>query len=82
MLEHVHDPAQLLDRFVTLVRPGGVIGIMTGLIDDAGCPFEDWWYRRDPTHVCFYSRATMEWIARGRQWDVEFPVPNGVLLST
>ena len=26
--------------------------------------FENWYYRRDPSHVFFYSKETMEYIAK------------------
>jgi len=73
--EHFHFPMAefaLLDR---LARPGGWIGIMTEMVDDAG-PFGDWYYVRDPTHVAFYRRGTMEWIAGTFGWEAEFPHRN------
>ena len=75
VIEHVHEPRALLDRLDRLVRPGGIIGIMTAMYDDVPS-FAAWWYVRDITHVCFYSKATMEWIARELGWSVAFPAPN------
>ena len=75
VVEHVHDPLPMFELFARLMDRGGVIGVMTGLSDDAG-PFADWWYRRDPTHVRFYSRATMGWVASRFGWSVEFPGGN------
>jgi hypothetical protein len=72
VLEHVHAPRALFVRFGQLLRPGGIVGVMTGMYD-AVPSFADWWYIRDITHVCFYSAATMEWIARKLGWRVEFP---------
>jgi SAM-dependent methyltransferase len=79
VIEHVHDPMALLERFATLVKPGGIVGIMTTCRDPAQ-PFGEWWYARDPTHVCFYSEATMRWIAKRFGWEMEIPVPNVVIL--
>ena len=45
---------------------------MTGVRTDE-VPFEDWWYVRDPTHVCFYAPETLEWIARRFGWSLERP---------
>ena len=75
VMEHVHDPLALLARFRELVKPGGIIGVMTTFRDPAK-PFGEWWYARDPTHVCFYSEATMRWIADRFGWGLEIPVPN------
>jgi hypothetical protein len=30
--------------------------------------FNEWWYARDPTHVCFFSPETFRWIARWLGW--------------
>jgi hypothetical protein len=43
--------------------------------------FADWWYHRDPTHVCFYQRTTFEWIASWLGFSVEFPVKNVVVFA-
>ncbi len=81
VVEHLHEPFELLERFGALVRPGGVIGIMTTFRDPA-VPFGEWWYQRDPTHVCFYSEASMRWIARSLGWRVELPAASVGLFST
>jgi SAM-dependent methyltransferase len=81
VLEHVHEPMALLERFRVLVKPGGIIGIMTSW-RDRSVPFGDWYYQRDPTHVCFYSEATMRWIAERFGWELEIPVANVVILRT
>lgn len=78
--EHLHDPAAAFERFARLLRPGGTLGVMTRFHGHEA-PFEDWWYRRDPTHVCFYREETMQWIGARHAWSVDFPVPNVVLFG-
>ena len=77
--EHLSRPAEEFQRLHRLLRPSGWLGVMTGMLDSWD-DFPDWYYHRDPTHVCFYSKSTMEWI--GKQWslDVLFPAQNVVLL--
>ena len=41
--------------------------------------FENWYYRRDPTHVVFYNRKTFHHIGSQRNWQVFFPSENVVL---
>ncbi|MCC6208714.1 MAG: class I SAM-dependent methyltransferase [Gammaproteobacteria bacterium] len=60
--EHFARPDREWQRIVSLVRPGGWIGIMTSLHDSVPS-FADWHYKNDPTHVCFYARQTFEWLA-------------------
>ena len=78
VVEHAHDPAALFAQLVGALRPGGMLAVMTSLLNDR-TDFETWWYRRDITHVCFYSEITMRWIGRRWSWDVELAAPNVVL---
>ena len=76
--EHFHAPGREFETLDALLRPGGWLGVMTTMLaDDAG--FAGWWYRRDPTHVCFYRRETMGWIAARFGWGVAFPGPTVAL---
>jgi len=77
-VEHFHRPTAELRRLDRLLRPGGWLGIMTGM-RRAGRPLRAWWYAQDPTHVCFYERRTMLWIARRHDWRALFPRPDIVL---
>lgn len=70
--EHFHDPVAEFDRLGGLVRPGGLLAVMTCFqTDDAR--FADWHYRRDPTHVVFYREATLRHVAALRGWTCEIP---------
>jgi hypothetical protein len=78
VFEHLRRPGTTLDRIAALLRPGGMLGIMTTLLeqDDA---FATWWYAQDPTHIAFYRSETLEWVARSRGWTLE-PLPRGAAL--
>ncbi|HHZ83496.1 MAG TPA: class I SAM-dependent methyltransferase [Nitrospirales bacterium] len=65
VVEHLHHPREELDRLWTILKPGGILGIMTKLAPNQEA-FAEWYYKRDPTHVCFFSRTTFEWLAT--QW--------------
>lgn len=68
VLEHLHNPRKELDRLWDLLKPGGSLGVMTQLVLE-GKAFVSWYYKNDPTHVCFFSRSTFEWLAA--QWQAE-----------
>jgi len=73
--EHFHHPADEFDRLGDLLRPGGLLAVMTCFqTDDAR--FADWHYRRDPTHVVFYREATLRRIAEQRGWTCDIPVKD------
>jgi len=68
VVEHLHHPGQELNRLWLMVNPNGLLAIMTQLAPP-NQPFLDWYYLRDPTHVCFFSPETWTWLSR--QWRAE-----------
>ncbi len=80
VVEHVHSPRKIFLQLTSLLKPGAVLGISTQLLSD-GQNFKDWWYRRDPTHVCFYGKKTFDWIGHWRGWKVEYPI-DGIIVFT
>lgn len=78
-MEHLYRPREEFERFLRLVKPGGWIGIMTQLHDEAPVPFERWHYKDDETHVCFFSRRTFETMSEIYMIPAEFH-PDSVVL--
>jgi len=70
--EHFHAPADELDRLGSMLRPGGLVAIMTSF-QPGDDQFTRWHYRRDPTHVVFYGEATFRHLAQQRGWRCEVP---------
>jgi SAM-dependent methyltransferase len=71
-VEHFHRPAGEFARLDGLLRPGGILAVMTEPVPEDR-PLGEWRYARDPTHVCLYRPRTMEWIARWCGWRLESP---------
>ena len=63
VLEHLHKPFQEFNSLVSILRMDGLLGIMTAMHSGIE-KFPSWHYKNDPTHVCFFSRQTMQWLAR------------------
>ncbi|MFW6409902.1 MAG: class I SAM-dependent methyltransferase, partial [Halanaerobiales bacterium] len=65
VLEHIAKPYQVLRDLLEHLKPGGIMAVMTHFHqkDDADFDFKQWWYNNDPTHITFYSRKTIKWIA-------------------
>lgn len=77
--EHFHRP---LDEFFLMfgrVNPGGWLGVMTQLHDQAALPFSRWFYKDDPTHTCIFSTKTFLWLGAALGTDPQF-FPHGVVL--
>lgn len=73
--EHFHRPGEEFARLAGLLRPGGWLGVMTNLLQET-TDFAGWHYRRDPTHVVFYTPATMHWLAARHGWSLVRPSPR------
>ena len=63
VFEHFRDIRNELVKIHSLLRPGGFLAIMTSFHDPIE-EFENWWYHSDPTHICFFSTKTLDWISK------------------
>lgn len=61
VVEHFYRPMKDWKTLKACVGETGQLGIMTQLYS-GNIDFNSWYYRRDPTHVCFYSLKTMRWL--------------------
>ena len=73
VLEHLYYPASEIELLTGLVQPGGWLAVMTEMFTPER-EFTEWHYVREPTHVAFYSEATMNWIAE--RWNLEMHSPH------
>jgi len=78
VVEHLYRPAEVFRQLDSLLRPGGWLGIMTCFQTDDD-RFDQWHYRRDPTHVVFYREQTFAWLAGHYGWQYEVPRKDVVL---
>ena len=65
VLEHLRAPGRELGELFAGLKPGGRLGVMTGLVRDQAA-FTKWQYTRDLTHICFFSEYTFAWL--GDAW--------------
>lgn len=75
VVEHLRDPATTWQQLRSLVKPGGLLAIMTSW-RVAKADFPQWHYPRDPTHIGFYQPDTFKWLAEQWGWQISFPVNN------
>lgn len=61
VVEHFHRPADEWPRMLSLLKPGGILTVMTAPWEDLDA-FRTWGYASDETHVAFYHRESLEWI--------------------
>ena len=78
--EHFYDPFKEFNALNDRLKPGGWLGVMTSFLTSDE-KFENWYYRRDPTHVTFYCEKTFQVIASQRNWKCEIKSKDIVLLQ-
>ncbi len=71
VIEHLKKPGFEVKRLLELIEPNGYLGIMTKFASDLD-HFISWHYKNDPTHICFYSLETFDWIAK--EYDLSFEI--------
>ncbi len=59
VFEHIRFPLVALQKLYNLLNKQSVLAIMTKFHTGTAA-FEDWWYRRDVTHISFYSERTVD----------------------
>ncbi len=62
VVEHFRQPALEFARIFKLLKPGAWFVLQTERLDSVE-RFDDWYYRRDPTHIAFYSEQTFRHLA-------------------
>lgn len=64
VVEHFYDPMKEFKHLSSLLAPNGYLVVMTKLRNMSQKEFLNWWYRRDFTHVSFYHKRTIDYIAK------------------
>jgi len=78
VIEHLHNPLEEIERLWSCLKEGGVLGLMTAFRIDA---FETWYYKRDLTHIIFFTPRTFEWLAKKLGARVTIPESGVVILK-
>ena len=80
VIEHLSKPNNVLTQLDKMLKPNGILAIMTKRVKDNDA-FKTWHYINDPTHICFYSDKTFEYIANSFSWRLEIIGADVVLLT-
>lgn len=80
VVEHLHNPGREFKRLFAALKPGGWLAIMTKRVRNRQA-FADCLHSCDLTHVCFFSEATLHWIAKQHDATLEFPAADVALLQ-
>ncbi len=70
VIEHLFNPKNEIEMLLTRLKSNGHIAFMTKFFSKE-IEFKTWYYKDDPTHVCFYSENSFRWIAKRYKLDIE-----------
>ena len=80
VLEHLHHPQRDLEAIWNCLRQSGWLGLMTKRAADREA-FAKWHYKQDPTHVCFWSDTSFQWLADHWNARLELIEPDVALFQ-
>ena len=81
VVEHLRKPQREWAALFAMLKPGGWLGIMTKLVRDKQA-FSTWHYIRDKTHISFYSKSCMSYLAAHFNAEITFQASDVILFHT
>lgn len=80
VIEHVSKPQQVWQQLYDLVKPGGLLVIMTKLVIDKE-RFTHWHYKNDMTHINFFSQMTFNKLAEQFDMSLKYVAQDVMLFK-
>lgn len=62
VIEHLRMPRQEMRQLGRLLNPQGKIFIKTKFMRETKAEFDNWFYKRDSTHIQFFNSGSMEYL--------------------
>ncbi|TGL39859.1 class I SAM-dependent methyltransferase [Leptospira perdikensis] len=78
VVEHFHFPKLEFQKLNQLLKPNGILYILTHPYDDS-IDFESWYYKNDKTHTFFYTKKSFEWICNQFGFK-NFEIENRIII--
>ena len=78
VVEHFHHPLREFQQIKQSLKEGGKFFIQTQVYPEDKNLFAKWYYRLDPTHVCFYHAKTYFYLSQIFQWEFKLISPSVV----
>ncbi len=63
VIEHISNPVKVFEFFSKHIKKDGYLALMTQFHTNDADEFKKWWYKNDPTHICFFRPKTFEVLA-------------------
>ncbi len=79
VVEHFKNPSVSWDELTSLIKPSGVLAVMTQFLPE-DVDYQAWWYKNDPTHVVFYNDKTFAFLANRFGLEIVFKDQKSVVI--
>ncbi|MBC7714794.1 MAG: class I SAM-dependent methyltransferase [Rhizobacter sp.] len=79
VVEHFKNPSQDWELLTGLVKDNGILAIMT-LLYSKEIDFKSWWYKNDATHVVFYQKETIDYLAEEYNLEVLYTDNKSIII--
>jgi len=70
VVEHLYKPREVLDNLFDMLKPSAFLTLLTQPYPNKK-EFASWYYKNDPTHVCFFSLDTFKYLAKEYKGKLE-----------
>ena len=71
VIEHLSNPMTEINRLIKCLNDGGYLAVMTQILTFK-IDFSNWYYKNDPSHIGFFSKKTLNYLASNLDLEVEF----------
>ena len=71
VVEHLSEPMTELKRLIKCLNDDGYLAIMTQILNPK-IDFSNWYYKNDPSHIGFFSKKTLSYLAGYFEMEIEF----------
>ena len=80
VFEHLAKPLEVLKLLVEHLNDNGYIALMTKFPPKDDQEFLNWWYRRDPTHISFFTPQSFEIMAKKVGLEVVKTINDNIVI--
>lgn len=80
VIEHFRDPKEQFDLIDSILNAKGYLFIQTSLYTKE-IDFKSWHYRSDITHISFFTKRSIEFLARNYQYEIHSVNKSVIILN-
>jgi hypothetical protein len=71
VLEHLSEPMEEISRLSSILNNQGYLAVMTQILTSQ-IEFSSWYYKNDPSHIGFFTKKSLNFLASYLNIEVSF----------